>query len=765
MMRTVTVLGAGTMGAQIAAHAANAGFEVRVLDVSADAARDGMKRAAALRPDPFFTRDHGRAIRTGSFETDLDAACRADWVIEAVVERLDVKQSLFARVEAARAPHTIVTSNTSGIPIGALAEGRSEGFRRHFLGTHFFNPPRHSRLLEVIPTEATDPAAVAWVEGYGSRHLGKGAVRAKDRPAFIGNRLGVHGLLSAVRLAESMGLGPDQMDEITGSLIGRPRSATFRTLDLVGLDVGVAVAEGAHADLADDPEREAFAVPASLRTLVDGGSLGEKTGAGYFRREGREILALDLASGEYRPRRPLEDPVLARARTERDLRRRLSLLVDAEGPVGEVAWRLLSASLVYAARVAEEVAGDAVSVDRAMRWGFGWELGPFEIWDALGVARVAGRIEREGGEVPDLVRRVLDGPGAFRPDAGAGTVTFPALTAERVPPRAGSVDLAALKAARPLPSSRVASLVELADGILGVELHGKLNVIGPDTLEMLNEGLRLAAERYDGLVIGTDAPDFSAGADLRVLLADAEAGAWDAIERMIGDFQDNVQAIRYSPVPVVACPRGRVLGGGAEICLAAVRRQPLTETQIGLVEIGVGLIPAGGGTTAMARWAAEQSPPERYPSFRAAVETIANARVSTSARDARELGFLDRADLLTADPDRQWLDAARAARRIAESGFRPPKERPITVLGRRGLAAAEALTFNQLAGGHMSEHDRRIVLDVARVMSGGDVAEGSQVREGYLLDLEREAFLALLGEPLTRERIKHMLTAGKALRN
>ena len=742
---SATVLGAGTMGAQIACLLAGAGASVRLLDLDADTARAGLERALKLRPSPVYRAADAERIATGGFDELAQAARGSEWVIEAIIERLEPKRDLLDRLEEALADRPVgdwplVSTNTSGIPIASLAEGRSDAFRTSFMGTHFFNPPRYARLLELIPLGSTDPGRVAWIEDYGSRMLGKGTVIAKDRPAFIANRLGVHGLMTALGLAQELGLGVDEVDELTGPLIGRPRSATFRTLDLVGLDVAADVSDHNHAALPDDPQRDGFVVPPVMRELIEAGALGEKTGAGFFRREGGEILAYDLETGEYRPRRKVQSAAVELARGEPDLRARLALLVAAEDTAGEFLRRLIGSGLDYAAQVGPEVADSAAAVDRAMRWGFTWELGPYETAEAL---REAGR------DVPEI---------PF-PDAGAPE-----------PPRPGSVDVAALRASHDggLPRNAAGSLVELPDGILALELHAKLNLIGQDTLSMIDRAVAVAGERYDGLVIGTSTGDLSAGANLALLLMEAEEGEWDELGRIVRRFQRAMRAIRYSVVPVVVAPRGRVLGGGAEMCLAAARRQPLAETYIGLVETGVGLIPAGTGTAALARMAAERAadlPNDHFSFFRTALENTALAKVSTSAAEAFDLGLLQPGDLVTADPDRQWADAARQALALAEAGYRPPAERPIPVLGRRGVAAADSLTYNQLAGHRLSEHDRTVVMELARVMAGGDVAEGTALAEGYLLDLEREAFLRLLGMPLTRDRIRHTLTTGKPLRN
>jgi 3-hydroxyacyl-CoA dehydrogenase len=751
------------MGAQIACLLASAGPRVSLLDLDADVARRGLERATNLRPSPLYLPAHAHNIRTGGFDQLAEAVSDADWVLEAVVEQLEPKRELLARVDAAladREPPTIVTTNTSGLSIAALADGRSDGFRSHFLGTHFFNPPRYTRLLELIPLPETDTAVVDPLADFASRLLGKGTVTARDTPAFIANRLGVHGLMLALRLAQELGLGPDEVDDLTGPLIGRPKSATFRTLDLVGVDVAVAVADHCYADLAQDPRREDFVVPPVMRSLVERGALGEKSGAGFYRKDGSEILALDLEAGEYRARRRVQSGPVEMARNEGDLGRRLAMLVSASDAAGEFLRRSLGASLTYAATIGPDIADDAASVDAAMRWGFGWEAGPFQTLDGLSQEARTGLL----GEAARVV------PPAYYANGSGWDFRRADLSPLAARPGALDVDAARRTAsARSLPANASASVLALPDGILGLELHGKLNILGPDAIQMVTRATELASQAYDGLVIGTQAPDFSAGANAALILIAAEEGEWDELEREIRAFQRATQAIRHAPVPVVVAPRGRTLGGGAELVLAADRAQALAETYIGLVETGLGLIPAGGGSTAMARRAAAQIPDgahgDLFTIFQHVFTGVATARVSMGAPDARAYLLLSDCDPITADPDRQWGDAVRTARGLADVGYRPPGETRIPVLGRRGIAAAEALTYNQLVARQISEHDRKVVLALARVMSGGDVAEGTPVSEEHLLGLEREAFLQLLGERLTRDRIRHTLKTGKPLRN
>jgi 3-hydroxyacyl-CoA dehydrogenase len=761
MMRTVTVLGAGTMGAQIAAHAANAGFDVQVLDVSAEAARDGMKRAAALRPDPFFTKVHAQAVRTGGFDADLDAACRADWVIEAVVERLDIKQSLFARVDAARAPHTIVTSNTSGIPIGALAEGRSEGFRRHFLGTHFFNPPRYLKLLELIPTPDTDPAILARVGDVGDRRLGKGVVVAKDTPNFIGNHIGLYAIARILDVWAEGRLTIEDIDAITGPAIGRPKSATFRTLDITGLDVLIHVARNLEGRVGAD-RAKAFAPPGLALAIAERGWIGEKAGQGFYRREKRpggqsEILTLDPATMSYRPQQKARFPSIERARTIEDVGARVRALFLGDDPVGDFLRRTLGATLLYTASVAPEIAHSLDDVDRAMRWGYGWDLGPFELADAIGLRTLVDACP--GMPVPPLVAdRLAAGADTFR--AGA-----------RVPAPAGVLLLADARTRTPLVAGNPgASLVDLGDGVLGLELHSKMNALGGDAIAMLQKGVATAEAQFAALVVSTDAVNFSVGANLMLLLLEAQEGNWDEVDLMVRSFQRATLGLRLSKVPVVVAPAGLALGGGCEIALHGDRVQAAAETYVGLVEAGVGLIPAGGGTKEMlaratAHLTLEPSTDWTGP-VRTVFETIGFAKTSTSAAEARTLGLLRPVDRVSMNRDRVVADAkALALARVAE-GYEPPALRTAIPVGGAPVEAILKLGVHLARRAErLSDHDALIGRKLAHILAGGSLAGPALVGEQYLLDLEREAFLSLCAEPKTLARIKHTLDTGKPLRN
>jgi 3-hydroxyacyl-CoA dehydrogenase len=754
-INSAAVLGAGTMGAQIAAHLANAGVPTLLLDLTADVARDGLKRAAGLKPDPFFTRDAATLIRTGGFDRDLDQLAGADWIVEAVVERIDVKQSLLERVERTRRPGTIVSSNTSGIPIGALAEGRSDEFKQHWLGTHFFNPPRYLRLLEVIPTPATDKGVVARISSFADRLLGKGVVVAKDTPNFIANRLGMFGVMKTLQLLESGEYTIEEIDAITGPALGRPKSATFRTMDIAGIDVLAHVAGNLSERLTDE-SRGMFVLPAFIRTLIERGWIGEKAGHGFYRKEGQEILTLDPRALSYRPKQPARLASLEAAKSIDDTGERLRTLFAAPDKVGAFLRETLGSTLVYAARVTPEIAHSIDDVDRAMKWGFGWEIGPFEIWDLLGVRNVIDALKP--ADVPALVEDVLrTGRDRFR-DAP-------------LPPAAP--DLQILKTAK--EQNRIvrrnpgASLVDLGEGVLAVEFHSKMNAIGGDTVAMIDAGLKEATANFSALLIGNDAPDFSVGANLMLVLLEAQEGNWDEIDLMVRALQRTVLALRYSPVPVVVCPAGLTLGGGCEISLHGDRVQAAAESYMGQVEVGVGLIPAGGGTKELLARAMQEAPTgatDLLPYVQPVFETIGFGKVSTSAAHARQLGLLRDVDGITMNRERLMADARAVALARVRAGYRPPPKRgAIPVGGDTVLAALKLGVHLAWRAGRIGDHDAVVGRALARILAGGSLPHQTTVGEDYLLDLEREAFLQLCGEPQTLERIQYTLKTGKTLRN
>ena len=755
-IRSAAVLGAGTMGAQIAAHLANAGVPTLLLDVTAQAAAEGLARARALSPDPFFTKSTAGLVRTGALDSDLPSIAKCDWIVEAIVERLDVKRELFEKVERHRAPAAVVSSNTSGIPIAALAEGRTEAFRRHFAGTHFFNPPRYLRLLEIIPTADTDPEVVRTLTTFADVRLGKGVVIAKDAPNFIANRIGLFGVMQIFRAMDG-NLTIDDIDAITGPAIGRPKTATFRTMDLAGLDILAHVTRNLAERLDDPDERAAFQLPPVVDELVRRGWVGTKSGQGFYRKTPDGAIAtLNPSTFEYEAQKKTRLPALDAARAIEDPGARLRALFNGKDPVGAFLRATLAPTLLYAARVAPSVAHSIDDVDRAMRWGFGWELGPFEAWDAIGVSTVAAAVG--DADLPPLAREALE-RGAFRPAAASGNGNL-----RLVPPAGPGLQL--LRGAREVRRNAGASLVDLGDGVLCVEFHSKMNAIGGDTIEMLGAGVKLAESGYVGLVVGNDAPNFSAGANLMLLLLEAQEGNWEDVDLMVRAFQRATMGLKYAAVPVVVAPAGLTLGGGCEIALHGDRVQAAAETYMGLVEVGVGLIPAGGGTKEMLARAVAGLPPaaDVLPFVQGVFETIGFGRVSASGADAGRLGYLRDRDAITMNRERLLADAK--AQVLARAATYAPPQPPVVRTGGEGVLAALKLGVHLAwRAGRISDHDALIGRKLAHILAGGAVSPQGTVTEQQLLDLEREAFLSLCGERRTQERIAHTLKTGKTLRN
>jgi 3-hydroxyacyl-CoA dehydrogenase len=773
MIRSIAVLGAGTMGAQIAAHCANAGVPTLLLDLDRDVARDGLKRARALKPDPFFTADVAARISIGGFDRDLNRLGDHDWIIEAIVERRDLKQALLEKVDGARRAGSIVSSNTSGISIGELATGRSEDFRRHWLGTHFFNPPRYLPLVEIIPTPDTDPAVVTTIREFAHRRLGKNLVIAKDTPNFIANHVALYGL---VRLFEQLAAGRytvEEVDAITGPILGRPRSATCRTADVVGLDVLAHVATNLTERMPD--KGEAFRLPEFIEDMLRRGWIGEKAGRGFYeRRKGAggesEIYAIDPVSMTYRPPQKPQLPALESARAIEDVRERVRTSFHGRDRVGELLRATLAPTLVYTALVTPDIAFSKDDVDRVMRWGFGWELGPFELWDALGIRevlaatpaapglRAAASLPEGAVAAPPLVQEVLDsGRAKFR----EGTL----------PPAAPEFEIlrSARDRQRVVKSNAGASLIDLGDGVLAVEFHSKMNAIGGDTLAMLSAGVKEAGRNFAALVVGNDAPNFSAGANLMLLLLESQEGNWEEIDLMVRAFQAATLGLRYSDVPVIAAPAGLTLGGGCEVILHADRVRAAAEAYIGLVEVGVGLIPAGGGSKELLLRSVShlpQSKADLLPFVQRAFETIGFAKVSTSGPDAYRLGFLRDQDSVTMNRDRLLYDAKMLALDRVREGYVKPTPPTAIPVGGEGILAALNLGIHLAwRGGRISDHDALVGRKLAWILAGGSLPHGTVVSEPYLLDLEREAFLSLCGEPKTQARIQHTLKTGKTLRN
>jgi len=791
----VAVVGAGVMGSAIAAHFANAGFPVDLLDIApAELTADertkgltlshpqvrnrivsqGVERAMRSKPPAFFAPECSELVRLGNLEDHLARLSEADWIIEAVTENLEIKEGVLKRIDAIRKAGAIVSSNTSGIPIHRLSAGRSEGFRLHWLGTHFFNPPRYMKLLEVIPTAETLPAVVQTVAEIGDRRLGKGIVYAKDTPNFIANRVGTLSLQHTIQVMVEDNYRVDEIDQMTGPAIGRPKSATFRTLDIVGIDTFVHVTNNIYQNAPDDERRELFRLPQFIDQMVERKWLGEKNGQGFYKRVGKgEILSLDLSTMEYGPRKKGNFPSLEMAKSIDNVTERLKFLATANDRAGMFLWKTLSEVLIYSANRIPEISDDLLNLDHAMKWGFNWELGPFETWDALGVPEVVGRLQKEGRAIPVLVEKILATTEKRFYAGKDSTVTYFDLNSSEfraVPEVPGVLILASLtERQRIIKKNAGASLLDLGNGVACVEFHSKMNSIGADSIQMIHEGLRVSREGFLGLVIGNQGKNFSVGANLMLILLEAQEQNWEEIDAMVRTFQKANQAIKYASSPVVVAPFGMCLGGGCEIVLHANYLQAAAETYMGLVELGVGLIPAGGGTKEMllrslSGCGSEEDP---FPHLRQSFETIALGKVSGSALEARKLGFLRDRDGISMSRDRVIHDAKDRVLRLArqQDYQKPLPPAKSLALGSRGLASLKVEIHLMLKAGFASEYDAFLAGKLAYILCGGDCNTTQTVTEQHLLDLEREAFLSLCGQPKTQQRIQHMLQKGKALRN
>ncbi|MDQ3135433.1 MAG: 3-hydroxyacyl-CoA dehydrogenase/enoyl-CoA hydratase family protein [Acidobacteriota bacterium] len=795
------VLGAGTMGAQIAAHLANAGIPTLLLDIVPDEltadeqakkltletkavrnriARGGYEAAKKSKPATFFAPDKAGLISVGNFADDLAKLKDCDLIIEAVVENLEIKRRLYEQVEKHRRPGSVVASNTSGIPIRQLAADRTEDFRQHFLGIHFFNPPRYLHLVELIPTEWTKPEVSCAMFGFLDERLGKGVVIAKDRPNFIANRIGTYGALVSIHTMLEDGYSIEEVDKMTGQAVGRPKSATFRTFDIVGLDVFLHVAKNLHDAIPDDEDRAAYVTPDFLQQMVERKLLGNKTKGGFYRKqkgegEKQEIWTLDHASLEYRPAQKLKLPALDAAKNIEDLPARVKALVWGKDRVGQFLWKTMSRTMRYAANRIPEIANNVVEVDRALRWGFSWQLGIFETWDAIGVEKSVTRMKEEGHAIPENVQRMLDADARqfYKNENGQRFFfDFAAGAYQPINEPAGVIVLKSLKERTGVVKKNAgASLIDLGDGVACLELHSKMNAIGADTIQMIKQSLVEVEKNFLGLVVGNQAPQFSVGANLMLMLLEAQEENWEDLDLAIRAFQNATMSLRYSPKPVVVAPFGMAFGGGCEMTLHADRVRASAETYIGLVEVGVGLIPAGGGTKEMlvramdaARKGADDADP--FPFIKRTFETIALAKVATSAAEARSYGFLRDEDSVSMNQDRLIADAKQEVLALAKRGYVAPQQRTdIPALGNSSLATLKLGIHQMKRGGFISEHDALIGEKLARILTGGDLNHPTLVSEQYLLDLEREAFLSLCGHRQTQERIAYMLKTGKPLRN
>ncbi|ETP68195.1 3-hydroxyacyl-CoA dehydrogenase [Planococcus glaciei CHR43] len=790
-IKKAAVLGSGVMGSGIAAHLANIGIPVLLLDIvprelSKEEEAKGLslehpqvrnriastsvQKLLKQKPAPLAAKKNLQLITPGNLEDDLGKLKDVDWIIEVIVENLDVKKSLYERIDAVRTPGTIISSNTSGISINAMAEGRSEDFGKHFLGTHFFNPPRYLKLLEVIPASTTAPEVLQFMTEFGEDRLGKGVVIAKDTPNFIANRIGTYGLLVTLREMQNRGYSIGEVDSVTGPLIGRPKSATFRTLDVVGLDTFMHVAKNVY-DQTSGEEQKVFEAPEFMKKMVENGWIGAKSGQGFFLKKDKDILELDPETMEYRPAGKLKTPSQEMAKQQKGLAAKVKTLTYANDRTGELLWSILSPTLVYSAQLTGEIADDIVAIDNAMKWGFGWEQGPFETWDAIGVQKSVEKMKEEGYEIPAFVQSLLDsGNESFYKEENGDLYFFNGTGYEPVPVNEKAIDLKRYKKKHGvLKSNSGASLIDLGDGILLLEFHSRSNAIGLDIMQMINYSVEEVEKNYKGLVIGNQAKNFCVGANLGMILMEAQDDNIFELDFTIKTFQNALMKIKYSSKPVVVAPFGMTLGGGAEVALHAAHIQASLETYMGLVEAGVGLIPGGGGNKELYIKHLKGLPngvTVDYQNIASNVfESIAMAKVSTSAEEARENNFLNFTDGISVNSDHLIYDAKQAALALYENGYQAPIREKVPVTGEPGYATLLLGAEGMHISGYISEYDLKIAKKLAFVLSGGKLPYGTKVDEQYLLDLEREAFLSLVANPKTQQRMQHMLVKGKPLRN
>lgn len=790
-IKKAAVLGSGVMGSGIAAHLANIGLPTLLLDIVprelteeekakgltlADKkvrnrfASDALKKLLKQKPSPLTSKNSLNLIEAGNLEDDLERLSECDWIIEVVVERLDVKKQVLEKIDQYRKHGSIVSSNTSGISIEAMAEGRSADFKKHFLGTHFFNPPRYLKLLEVIPTKDTDPEIVQFIKQFGEETLGKRVVVAKDTPNFIANRIGTYGLLVAVHEMKKAGLSVGEVDSITGPLIGRPKSATFRTLDVVGLDTFVHVANNVYEKV-EGKEKDAFEVPDFMNEMLKKGKLGAKTGQGFFVKKGKEILELNLETLEYEPRKSLKTPTVEKAKQLKGTAEKMKALIYADDQAGTFLWNVLASTLIYSAKLLGEIADTIVAIDNAMKWGFGWEYGPFETWDAIGTETSVQKMVSEGMDVPSWVKDMIaSGNKTFYKEEQGERYFYHNGRYEKVSVHPKVIDLKSLKKqGKVIKSNNGASLIDLGDEVALLEFHSPNNAIGPDIVEMIYYSIDEVEKNYKGLVIGNQGKNFCVGANLAMMLMEAQDDNLFELDFIIRQFQQATLKIKYSSKPVVAAPFGMTLGGGAEVCLPAARIQAAAETYMGLVEVGVGLIPGGGGTKEL-YWKHLSNLPsgvdfDLQKIANKVFETIAMAKVSSSGEEARENNFLSNADGISVNRDHQLYDAKQVVLSLYEQGYRPPTRKKVPVVGETGYAMLLLAAQSMFESGYISQYDRHIAKKLAYVIAGGKLPYGTEVDEQYLLDLEREAFLSLIAEPKSQQRMQHMLVKGKPLRN
>ena len=794
----VAVLGSGIMGSRIACHFANIGVEVLLLDIAPKeltpeeqakgltldkpAVKNrivdmALQTAVKTNPSPVYSKKVLNKIKTGNFDDDMSKIAGFDWVIEVVVENLDIKKKVFEQVEQFRKPGTLITSNTSGIPIHLMAEGRSEDFKAHFCGTHFFNPPRYLKLLEIIPTPYTKPEIVDFLMHYGDKFLGKTTVLCKDTRAFIANRVGVYSIMALLHLVEKLDLTVEEVDKFTGPALGRPKSATFRTSDVVGLDTMIKVAKGLYDNCPDDKAHELFKLPEYVKKMEEQKWLGDKTKQGFYKKtktaEGKtEILALDLKTLEYKPQQKVKSATLEMTKPVENLRERMKIFAKGKDKAGELFRHSSFGLFEYVSDRIPEISDELYRIDDAMRAGFGWELGPFELWDAVGVKEAIEGMEQYGNKAAAWVHEMLDAGNTSFYKVEAGIKKYydvPSKSYKALPGTDEFIILDNIRENKTLWKNSGVSIIDLGDGILNVEFHTKMNTIGGDVISGINKAIDMAEKDYRGLVIGNDGANFSAGANVGMIFMMAVEQEWDELNMAIRMFQNTSMRIRYSSIPVVVAPHNLTLGGGCEFSLHADHVQLSAETYMGLVEFGVGVIPGGGGTKEFALRASDEYKDDQIVqnALKDRFLTIGMAKVSTSGYEAYELGYLQKDKFsISMNRNRLLADAKAKAIELADAGYTKPVQRTdIKVLGKQGLGIVYAGANSMYAGHFISEHDKKISEKLGYVMCGGDLSSPTEVSEQYLLDLEREAFLSLAGERKSLERIQSIITKGKPLRN
>ncbi|MEI3605512.1 3-hydroxyacyl-CoA dehydrogenase NAD-binding domain-containing protein [Pseudogracilibacillus sp. SE30717A] len=796
VIKRAAVLGSGVMGSGIAAHLANVGIPTLMLDVvpkevTENESKQGLtlndkavrnriahtNKQALLKqkPSPITSKKSLDLIEVGNMEDDMEKLADVDWIVEVVVENLEIKKQVFSRVDQYRKEGTIITSNTSGISVEKMIEDCSEDMKKHFLGTHFFNPPRYLKLLEIIPTKHTDSEIVSFMKQFSENTLGKGVVEAKDTPNFIANRIGTYGLQITVHEMLKAGLSIGEVDSITGPLIGRPKSATFRTLDVVGLDTFIQVAKTVY-DQVDGEEKTVFEIPNFMKQMNEKGWIGQKAKQGFYLKQkgkdGSVILELNPETMEYEDRKKLKSPTVEMAKQQKGTKNKMKVLISQAGDkASDFSWNVFKRTLLYSAELLGEIADDITQIDNAMKWGFGWKMGPFETWDAIGVTKSVERMKSEGEAIPAWIEQFLeDGNETFYKKENGNVYYYDEGAYEQIEFNKKEFNIKRLKDTKGVIKKNTgASLIDLGDGVALLEFTSPNNSIGLDVMQMVNESIDEVEKNYEGLVIGNQGTNFCVGANLALMLMEAQDDNFFELDMVVRQFQNMTLRIKYADKPVVSAPFNMTLGGGAEVTLPAASVQASQEAYIGLVEVGVGLIPGGGGTKElylkMLRGMPEGVKFDLAQVANTVFERVATAKVSTSAVEARELGYLNNFDGISVNPDHLLHDAKQRVLALSQLGYQAPKREKIPVVGDAGYAAMLLGAKQLQLSGYASEHDMKIAEKLAYVLSGGRIKEGTLIDEQVMLDLEREAFLSLIGEPKTQMRMQHMLLKGKPLRN